>query len=100
MRKKTLIGSMLVLTLLLLMPSIPAIQTNVIKEDIKQDIQEKLDDYISEISSNHQNIKNLNLFKSIFKILIPLAVAVIVIYMIFIIVIMILAILRGWFPPI
>ena len=43
MRKRILLGSMLVLTLLLLMPSIPAIQQKTIEEGIKQDIQEKLD---------------------------------------------------------
>ena len=43
MKKKILIGSLLVLTLLLLMPSIPAIQQKTIEEGIKQDIQEKLD---------------------------------------------------------
>jgi len=43
MKKKILIGSMLVLTLLLLMPSIPAIQQKTIEEGIKQDIREKLD---------------------------------------------------------
>ena len=43
MKKKILIGSLLVLTLLLLMPSIPAIQQKTIEEGIKQDLQEKLD---------------------------------------------------------
>ncbi len=43
MKKKILIGSLLVLTLLLLMPSIPAIQQKSVEEGIKQDIQEKLD---------------------------------------------------------
>ena len=43
MRKKILIGSMLVLTLLLLMPSIPAIQQKTIEGGIKQEIQEKLE---------------------------------------------------------
>ena len=42
MKKKILIGSMLVLTLLLLMPSIPAIQQKSIEEGFKQEIQEKL----------------------------------------------------------
>jgi len=36
MNKKILIGSMLVLTLLLLMPTIPAIQQNIVKDDIKE----------------------------------------------------------------
>ena len=44
MKKKILIGSMLVLTLLLLTPSIPAIQQKAIEEGFKQDIQEKLDE--------------------------------------------------------
>jgi len=43
MRNKIIIGSMLVLTLLLLMPSIPAIQQNTIEDGIKQDVQEKLE---------------------------------------------------------
>jgi len=38
-----LIGSMLVLTLLLLMPSIPAIQQKSIEEGFKQELQEKLE---------------------------------------------------------
>ena len=44
MSTKIIIGSILVIVLFLLMPSIPAIQTNIIKEDIKQDIQERLDE--------------------------------------------------------
>jgi len=44
MKKKIFIGSMLVLTLLLLMPSIPAIQQKSIEEGIKQEIQERLDE--------------------------------------------------------
>lgn len=44
MGKSILIGSMLVLAMLLLMPSIPAIQQNTIEEGIKQDIQERLDE--------------------------------------------------------
>ena len=43
MKKKILIGSILVLTLLLLMPSIPAVQQKTIEEGIRQDIQEKLE---------------------------------------------------------
>ena len=43
MGKKILIGSMLVLAILLLMPSIPAIQQKSVEEGIKQDLQEKLD---------------------------------------------------------
>jgi len=40
MRKKILIGSIFVLTLLLLMPSMPAIQINTVKEVVKQNIYE------------------------------------------------------------
>jgi hypothetical protein len=43
MGKKILIGSMLVLTLLLLMPSIPAIQQKTVEYGFKQNIQEKLE---------------------------------------------------------
>ena len=45
MKMKILIGSLLVLTLLLLMPSIPAIQQKTIEEGIKQDIQENLNEF-------------------------------------------------------
>jgi hypothetical protein len=44
MKKKILIGSMLVLTLLLLMPTIPAIQQKSIEERIERDLREKLDE--------------------------------------------------------
>jgi ABC-type multidrug transport system fused ATPase/permease subunit len=44
MKKKILIGSLLVLALLLLMPSIPAIQQKTIDDGIKQELQEKLDE--------------------------------------------------------
>jgi len=43
MKKKILIGSLLVLTLLLLMPSIPAIQQKTIEDKAYDDLQEKLD---------------------------------------------------------
>ena len=43
MRKKILIGSLLVFALLLLMPSIPAIQQRMVEEGVKQEIQEKLE---------------------------------------------------------
>ena len=43
MGKKIIIGSLLVLTLLLLMPSIPAIQQITIEEGIRQNIEDKLD---------------------------------------------------------
>ena len=44
MGKKIIIATMLVLTLFLLMPSIPAIQQNTVEGGIKQDLQEKLDE--------------------------------------------------------
>ena len=43
MKKKILIGTILVLTLLLLMPSIPAIQQKTVEEGFKQEIQEKFE---------------------------------------------------------
>lgn len=43
MSKRILIGSMLVLAMLLVMPSIPAIQQKTFEEGIKQDLQEKLE---------------------------------------------------------
>ena len=43
MNKKILIGSIIAVVILLLMPSIPALQQKTIAEGIKQDIQEKLD---------------------------------------------------------
>jgi len=42
-RKKILIGSIFVLALILLMPSIPAIQQSTLKEELKQDIMEKIE---------------------------------------------------------
>ena len=42
MNKKILIGSMLVLTLLLLMPSIPSIQHKVVKDEIINELPENL----------------------------------------------------------
>ncbi len=44
MKKKILIGSMLVLTLLLLMPSIPAIQQKTIEDKAYSDFVEKFED--------------------------------------------------------
>ena len=55
-RKKILIGSIFVLALMLLMPSIPAVQQNTIEEGIKQDIQEKID---SLIINDFRGIKEL-----------------------------------------
>ena len=43
MNKKILMGSMLVLTLLLLMPSIPAIQQKVVKDEVFSEIQEDIE---------------------------------------------------------
>ena len=43
MKKKILLGSIIAVALLLLMPSIPAIQQKTIEEGIKQELQEKLD---------------------------------------------------------
>jgi len=43
MKTKLIIGSIIAIVLLLLMPSIPAIQQKTIEEEIKQDIQEKLE---------------------------------------------------------
>ena len=42
MNKKILIGSMLVFTMLLLMPSIPAIQQKIVKDEIKDKIVNEL----------------------------------------------------------
>lgn len=53
MGKRILIGSILVLVMLLLMPSIPAIQQRSVKEGIKQDLQEKLE------SINLEDIKDI-----------------------------------------
>jgi len=50
MRKKILIGSIFVLTLLLLMPSIPALQMNNINNRIKQDYKEITLDDISDLN--------------------------------------------------
>ncbi len=43
MNKKIILGSVLVLILLLLMPSIPAIQNNVVREKILSNISDNLD---------------------------------------------------------
>ena len=50
MKKKTLIGSMLVLTLLLLMPSIPAIQQKTIED-------KAYSDFVEEIKKSNGDIK-------------------------------------------
>ena len=44
MNKKILISSLIVLTMLLIMPSIPAVQQNNIKEGCKQDFQDNIDE--------------------------------------------------------
>ena len=41
--KRILFGSIFVLALMLLMPSIPAIQQSTLKEELKQDIMEKIE---------------------------------------------------------
>jgi len=73
MNKKILIGSMLVLTLLLLMPSIPAIQQKTVEEGFKQDLQEKLDtiDFkdLREIKTLDDDVKHLLLYEYVQKIL-------------------------------
>ena len=43
MKKKIIIGSIIAVALLLLMPSIPAIQQKTIDEGLKQEMQEKLE---------------------------------------------------------
>ena len=43
MKKKILIGSLLVLTLLLLMPSIPAVQQKTIEDKAMNDLEDKLE---------------------------------------------------------
>jgi hypothetical protein len=52
MRKKILIGSMLVLTLLLLMPSIPAIQQKTINDRVLIEFVEELEDVKSTNQGN------------------------------------------------
>ena len=46
MNKKILIGSMLVFTMLLLMPSIPAIQQKIVKDEIKDKILSEIPEQI------------------------------------------------------
>jgi len=57
MNKKILIGSMLVLTLLLLMPSIPAIQLNTIKDKAFSDLVEYDSNYSGKL--NQQELDRL-----------------------------------------
>lgn len=73
MNKRIIIGSVLVLTLLLLMPSIPAVQHNVVKDEILNDIQEKISlSDITELldSNNLDKIKHPILY--LFVILVPI----------------------------
>jgi len=62
MKKKILIGSLLVLTLLLLMPSIPAIQQKTIED-------KGYSDYVEEIKTLDDDIKLPNLYAFIVSIL-------------------------------
>jgi len=66
MRKKLIFGIMLILTLLLLMPSIPAINRNVVKDELLNDITQELnleifrEDIINAISEyNWKDIINV-----------------------------------------
>ena len=67
MKKKILIGSMLVLTLLLLMPSIPAIQQKTIEDKAYNDLEEKLDIMdIKELINKEDRLKHPLLYLSVF----------------------------------
>ena len=63
MKKKILIGSLLVLTLLLLMPSIPAIQTKTIEDRAYDDFD--LND-VKEIEPKGERLKHPLLYLSVF----------------------------------
>jgi len=73
MKKKILIGSIIAVLLLLLMPSIPAIQQKSVEEGVKQEIQEKLDtiDFkdLREIKTLDDDVKHLLLYEYVQKIL-------------------------------
>jgi hypothetical protein len=60
MKKKTLIGSIFVLTLLLLMPSIPAIHQKMVKDEMLSEISDDLD------------LKKITEFKALMKIKYPI----------------------------
>ena len=45
MKKKILIGSIIAVVLLLLMPSIPAVQQRTVEEGVRQDIQKKFETF-------------------------------------------------------
>ena len=70
MSKKILIGSMLVLAMLLLMPSIPAVQQKSIEEGFKQELQEKLESF---------NLDNLKDIKDLDRIRHPILYVLVVI---------------------
>jgi len=53
MKKKIFLASMFVLTLLLLMPSIQAIQHKTIRDEIKQNLQDKLETITLKIKENN-----------------------------------------------
>ena len=58
MNKKILIGSIVAVAILLLMPSIPAIQKNVTDEEIKQDLRDRLEEIdFKKIKSLDDDIK-------------------------------------------
>jgi len=59
MNKKILIGSIIAVALLLLMPSIPAIQQKTIEEGIRQDMQEKLETF------NVEDLEDIDLLDGI-----------------------------------
>jgi hypothetical protein len=69
MKKKTLIGSIFVLTLLLLMPSVSAFQQNIISEDTYNDVVDHLD------NEDFKEIINIKLLRypTLYKIIISLA---------------------------
>jgi len=58
MKKKILIGSLLVLTLLLLMPSIPAIQQKTIEDKAYSDLVEKFEDF--DLEDLREKIEKIN----------------------------------------
>ena len=69
MRKKIVIGSMLVLTLLLLMPSIPAVQQKTIEDKAYSDFIEELNDFNSNDIGKLNEIEHQELFDLIVMIL-------------------------------
>ena len=73
MGKKILIGSMLVLTLLLLMPSIPAIQQKTVEDKAYSDLLEQLKDVdfkdLKDVISNGDSAKYPLMFLLIFSLI-------------------------------